>query len=101
MGHPSPSHKLDVHILGLFLLTLPWAKGTNISPRALHRPLLLHDQARRDKAWVEVEVEDRAHKPGLQRPRGVSTPSHLRMRLQSVGYSGYVSSLSLLGKSTI
>ena len=99
MGHPSPSHKLDVHRLGLFLLTLPRARGTNISPRALHRPLLLHDQARQDNAWVEVE--DRALKPGLQRPRGVSTPSHLRMRLQSVGYSRYVSSLSLLGKITI
>ena len=80
MGRPSPSHQWDVHRLDLFLLTLPWARGTNISPRTLHRPLLLHDLARQTKAWLEVE--DMAHKPGLKRPRGVSTPSYLKMRLQ-------------------
>ena len=54
----------------------PWDKGASISPRALHRPLLLHDQVR---AWVEVKA--RAHKPGLQGPRGVSTPLHLKLSL--------------------
>ena len=63
MGHPNPSHQWDVHRLGLFLLTPPWARGTSISPKELSRPLPLHDQARRARAWVEVE--DRAHKPGL------------------------------------
>ena len=43
MGYPSPSHQWDVHRLGLFLLTPPWAKGTSISPRALHKPLPLHN----------------------------------------------------------
>ena len=44
-------------------------------------PLLLHDQARWAKAWVKVEVK--AHKPGLQGPRGVSKPSHLRLSLET------------------
>ena len=47
MGHPSPSHQWDIHRLSLLLLTPPWAKGTNISPKELHRPLPLHDQARK------------------------------------------------------
>ena len=33
------------------------------------------------KAWVEVKVEDMDHRPGLQGPKGVSTPSHHRMSL--------------------
>ena len=47
MGHLSPSHQWDVHRLGLFLLTQPWAKGIGFSSRALHKPLPLHNQARR------------------------------------------------------
>ena len=61
-------------------LLSPWAKGNSINPKALHRPLPLYDQARRAKAWVEVE--DKAHKLGLQGPRGVFMSSHLRLRLQ-------------------
>ena len=80
MRHLSPSHQWDIHRLGLFLLTLPWARGTSISLRELHRPLPLHDQARRVRAWVEVE--DKAHKPRLKGPRGVSMPSHLILSLQ-------------------
>ena len=68
MRHLGPSHQWEVHRLSLFLFTLPWARGTNISPRALHRPLPLHDQVRRARAWAEVE--DMAHKTGLQGPRG-------------------------------
>ena len=49
----------------LFLLTPPWARGTSISPRALHKPLLLHYKARWVRVWVQVEVEARAHKPRL------------------------------------
>ena len=56
----------------------PWARGASISPKALHRPLLLHDQAKWTKAWVEA----RAHKPRLQGPRGVYTSSHLRPSLR-------------------
>ena len=84
MGHPSPSHQWDIRRRSLFLLTPPWAKGTNMNPRELHRPLVLHSQAGWVRAWVEVEVkvEGRAHKLGLQRPKGMSTPSHLRLSLQ-------------------
>ena len=78
-GHPSPNHQWDIQKLGLFLLTPPWAMGTSISPRALHRPLPLHNQVGWARAWVEVEA--RAHKLGLQGPGGVSMPSHLRPRL--------------------
>ena len=79
MGHHSPSHQWDMHRRSLFLLTPAWARGTSISPRVLHKHLLFHKRA----TWVEAcfEVEDRAHKPALQGPRGVSTPSHLRLSL--------------------
>ena len=62
-GHLSPSHQWDFHRRGLFLLTLSWARGDSISPRALHKGLLLCSQAR----WVRagVEVEAKAHKRGL------------------------------------
>ena len=80
MGHPSPSHQWDVHRLSLFLLTLPWARGTSISLRVMHRPLLLHNQIGWARAWVEVEA--RAHKMGLQGPRDVSTLLHIRLSLQ-------------------
>ena len=45
MGHPSPGQQWDVHKLSLFLPTPPWAKGTSISLKVLHMPLLLHKQA--------------------------------------------------------
>ena len=54
MGHPSPSHQWDVHRLGLFLFTPPWARGTSISPKALQKPLPLHNQVGWARAWVEV-----------------------------------------------
>ena len=80
MRYPSPNHQWDVHRLNLFLLTPPWARGSSISPRVLHKPLLLHDQAGCTRAWVEVEV--RAHKPRLQGRKGMSKPLHLRLSLQ-------------------
>ena len=80
MGHLSPNHQWDVHRHSLFLLTPPWAKRDSISHRALYRALLLYSQARWARAGVEVE--GKAHKPGLQGPRGVFTPLHRRLRLQ-------------------
>ena len=82
MGHPSLSHQWDVRRLSLFLLTPPWARGTSISPRALHIPLLLHNQAKWVMVWVEVK--DRDHKLGLQGLKDVSTPSHLKLSLQII-----------------
>ena len=80
MGNLSPSHQWDVHKLSLFLPTPPWARGASISPNAMHRPILLHNQARWAKVWGEVE--DRAHKLGLQGLRGVCKPLHLRLSFQ-------------------
>ena len=51
MGHLSPSQQWDVHKLNLFLPTPPWARGASISPKELHRPLLLHNQARWARVW--------------------------------------------------
>ena len=79
MGHPSPNHQWDVHRLSLFLLTPQWPRGTSISLKVLHHPLLLHNQDGWAKAWVEVEV--RAHKPRLQGPRGMPTLLHIRLSL--------------------
>ena len=50
----------------MFLLTLAWARGNNISLRVWHKHLPCHKQAREARVWVEVE--DRAHEPGLQGP---------------------------------
>ena len=44
----------------------------------MHLPC--HMQAKEAKVWVGVK--DRAHRPGLQVPKGVSTPLHHRLRLQ-------------------
>ena len=78
MGHRSPSHQWDVHRHNWFLLILVWARGTGINLKVLHEHLLLHRQAREARAWVE----DRAHRPGLQWHRGMSTPLQHRLRLQ-------------------
>ena len=80
MGHLSPSHQWDVYRHSLFLLTPPWARRDSINRKVLHRALLLRNQAIWTRAGVKVEA--RAHKPGLQGPRGVSTPLHLRLSLQ-------------------
>ena len=56
----------------------PWAKKESISHRALQRALLLRSLAR----WAKAGVEAKAHKLGLQEPKGVSTPLHRRLRLQ-------------------
>ena len=53
------------------------ARGTSISPKLLYRRLLLHKLAREARVWVEVE--GRAHKSGLQGPKGISMPSHHRL----------------------
>ena len=83
MGHRSPSHQGDVHKHSWVVLILVWPRGTSINLRVLHKHLLLHRQARETKAWVEVE--DKAYRPGLQRPRGVSTPLHHRLKFHISG----------------
>ena len=71
VGHHSPSHQWDAHRHRLFLLSLVWVRGNSISRRVLHKHLLQHRQAREARVWVDVG--DKAHKPRLRRPRGVST----------------------------
>ena len=58
----------------------PWTRRGGISRRALHKVLPLHIQARWTRAGVEVKAK--AHKTGLQGPRGVSTSLHRRLSLQ-------------------
>ena len=54
-----------MHRRSLFLLTPVWARGTGISPRVLHKHLILRRHATWGRAWVEVE--NRAHRSGLIR----------------------------------
>ena len=82
MGHHSPIHEWDMRRRSLFLPTPPWAREDDISPRVLHKHLLFHIQDRETRVWVEIR--DRAHRPGLQGPRGVSTSLHHRLADQSV-----------------
>ena len=70
MGHLYPNHQWDMRRRNLFLLTSAWARGTSICPRVRHKHRLDRRQAREARAWVEVE--DKALRPGLQGPRGVS-----------------------------
>ena len=77
MGHLSPSHRWDLHRRSMFLLTPVRARGTSISPRVLHKCLMLHRQATLARVWVEVE--DRACRQGHQGPRGVSTQLYHRL----------------------
>ena len=80
MGYHSPSHQWDMHRSNFFLPTLPWVREGSINPRMLHKHLLFCRRATWAKAWVEVK--DRALRLGLEGPRGVSMPSHLRLSLQ-------------------
>ena len=73
MGHHNPSRQWDMRRRSLFLLTPTWANGNDVSPRVLHKHLLFYRRAILARAGVEVEVEDKDLKPGLWRPRGVST----------------------------
>ena len=68
MGHHSPNHQWDMHRRSLFPPTLPWAWEDSISAKVLHKHLLFGIQATRARAWVEVEVEDKAHRSGPQGP---------------------------------
>ena len=80
MGHPVPV--ISGTCTNSVFSSLPplWAKEDSTSPRVLHKNLLLHSQARWARAWVEVEA--RAHKLGLQGPKGMSKALHLRPSLQ-------------------
>ena len=71
MGHHSPNHQWDMHGHSLFLLTPVWARGTDISPRVLHKHLLFLRWATWAGAWVEVKAK--TSKPILQGLRGMST----------------------------
>ena len=82
MGHHSPSHQWGMHRRNLFFPTMPWAKKNIISPKVSHKHLLFRKQTTWARAWVKVEVEDRAQRLGLQGPKGVSTPLHLELSLQ-------------------
>ena len=79
-GQRSPSHQWDRREHSLFLHPLVRVRGTNISPRVLYEHLLLHRQSREAKAWVGAE--DRAHRPGHQGFKDVSTLSHHRLGQQ-------------------
>ena len=85
MGHHSSNHQWDMHKGNLFLSTLPWVKEDSISLRVLHKHLLFHRQAKEAKVWVEVGVRDKAHRPGLQGPKGVATSLHHRLSVPQWG----------------
>ena len=71
MGLLIHSHQWDRRGCSLFLLTLVRARGASIIPKVLHKRLFLHRWAREARVWVEVK--DRAYRPGIWRPRSVST----------------------------
>ena len=86
MGHHSPSHQWDLRRRILFLLNPARARGTDISPKVLHKHLLFRRWATSFKAWVGVGVGvgvgTKVSRPVLQGPRGVSTLWYQRLRLQ-------------------
>ena len=82
IGHHSPSHQWDMHRRSLFLPTPPWAREDNISHRVLHKHLLFRRQAIGARAWVKVEVKDKAHRQGLRGPKAVSKQLHQKVRRQ-------------------
>ena len=98
-GQRNPNHRWDVHRRSMFLLTPVRAKGTNISPRVLHKRLLLHKQARKARVWVEVE--DMARRLGHQGPKGVSTQLYHRLANGSVSYTRYVSAILPMGRDIV
>ena len=82
-----------------FSLPPPWARGTSISPMSLHSPMLLHNQV----GWARVWVRSR---PGLiswdfRGPRACLHYHILDRAYRSVGQSGYIFTLSLMGKSVV
>ena len=80
LGQCSPSHPWDRRGHSLFLHPPVWVKETSISPKVLHKHLLLYRHAREARVWVGTP--DRAHGPGHQGFRGMSTPSYHRLNLQ-------------------
>ena len=82
MGHHSPSRQWDLRRLNLFLLTPAWARGTDISPKVLHKHLLLRRWATLARAWVEVEVK--ISRPVLQGPPEIGE-SHCMVSLMRTG----------------
>ena len=80
MGHLGPNYQWNIRRHSLSLPIPARARETNISPRVPHKHRLFHKQARKARAWVEVGYK--AHRPGLQGPKGVFTPLHLKLSLQ-------------------
>ena len=70
MVHHGSNHQWDMRGHSLFLLTLAWAKGIDISPRVLHKHLRFPRRAIWARAWVRVEAK--TSKPVLQGPRVMS-----------------------------
>ena len=64
----------------LFLHTPVWVKGISFSCRVLYKNLRQHRQVRGAGLWIEVR--DRAYRPGLWGPRGVSTPLYHKLGVQ-------------------
>ena len=65
----------------------------------LNKCLLLHKHAREAKLWVKVE--DRAHGPRLQGPKGVSMLSHHRLSQLIDRLSSVCSAISPMGKDIV
>ena len=68
MGHYSSNRQWDMCGRSLFLLTPAWARGTDISPKVLHKNLLFRKWA----IWAWVNVEAKTSRSVLQGPRGMS-----------------------------
>ena len=80
LGRRSPSYQWDRYRHSLFLHTLVWVKGTSLSRRVVYKDFRQHRQVRGVGLWVEVR--NRAHKPGIRGPRGVSTPLYHKLSMQ-------------------
>ncbi|CAK9148205.1 unnamed protein product [Ilex paraguariensis] len=62
--------------------TPPGDREISCNFRVRHRPLPLHERGLRSQARAWAEAGDRAFRPGLQGPRGESSPSHHRFYRQ-------------------
>ena len=57
MGHHSSNNQWDMRERGLFLLTPAWARGIDVSPKVLHKYLLIYRWSTWARAWVGVEAK--------------------------------------------
>ena len=73
----------EIGILGFWDSIAPVScrvRGTGFSRRVLYKHLRQHRWARGAKVWVEAM--DKAHRPGLWGPKGVSMPLCQRLSMQ-------------------